>query len=90
MERTHSSRSLKRKESSSSKGGENFKVAVRVRPLIVHEMKDNVNQVSRRCHCSELASDLVHEVHLLAKKDIEIQPGFEPGSSEFRSDALTN
>ena len=26
----------------------------------------------------------------LAKKDIEIQPGFEPGSSEFRSDALTN
>ena len=46
MERTHSSRSVKRKESSSSKGGENFKVAVRVRPLIVHEMKDNVNQVS--------------------------------------------
>ena len=26
----------------------------------------------------------------VAKKDIEIQPGFEPGSSEFRSDALTN
>ena len=23
-------------------------------------------------------------------KNIEIQPGFEPGSSEFRSDALTN
>lgn len=46
MERTHSSRSVKRKEFSSSKGGENFKVAVRVRPLIVHEMKDNVNQVS--------------------------------------------
>ena len=27
---------------------------------------------------------------LMAKEDIEIQPGFEPGSSEFRSDALTN
>ena len=26
----------------------------------------------------------------MVKKDIEIQPGFEPGSSEFRSDALTN
>ena len=63
MEHTHSNRSLKRKESSSSKGSENFKVAVRVRPLIVHEMKDNVNQVSRRCHCGELASDGVHEVH---------------------------
>ena len=25
-----------------------------------------------------------------AKKDIEIQPGFEPESSEFLSDALTN
>ena len=24
------------------------------------------------------------------KKDIEIQPGFRPGSSEFQSDALTN
>ena len=24
------------------------------------------------------------------KKDIEIQPGFKPGSSEFQSDALTN
>ena len=23
------------------------------------------------------------------KKDIEIQPGFKPGSSEFQSDALT-
>ena len=27
---------------------------------------------------------------IVAKKDIEIQPGFEPGSSEFWSDALTN
>ena len=27
---------------------------------------------------------------LMVKKDIEIQPGFEPGSSELRSDALTN
>ena len=26
----------------------------------------------------------------MAKKDNEIQPAFEPGSSEFRSDALTN
>ena len=26
----------------------------------------------------------------MVKKDIEIQPGFEPGSSEFWSDALTN
>ena len=26
----------------------------------------------------------------MAKEAIEIQPGFEPGSSEFRSDALTN
>ena len=26
----------------------------------------------------------------VVQKDIEIQPGFEPGSSEFRSDALTN
>ena len=26
----------------------------------------------------------------LAKNDIEIQPGFEPGFFEFRSDALTN
>ena len=26
----------------------------------------------------------------MAKKDIEIQPGFESGSSEFWSDALTN
>ena len=25
----------------------------------------------------------------MVKKDIEIQPGFEPGSSEFWSDALT-
>ena len=24
------------------------------------------------------------------EKDIEIQPGFEPGSSEFQLDALTN
>ena len=24
------------------------------------------------------------------KKNTEIQPGFEPGSSEFQSDALTN
>ena len=24
------------------------------------------------------------------EKDIEIQPGFKPGSSEFQSDALTN
>ena len=24
----------------------------------------------------------------MAKKDIEIQPGFEPGSSEFQSDAI--
>ena len=28
--------------------------------------------------------------YLMVKKDIEIQPGFEPGSSEYRSDALTN
>ena len=27
---------------------------------------------------------------MFVKKDIDIQPGFEPGSSEFRSDALTN
>ena len=26
----------------------------------------------------------------MAKKDIEIQPGFETGSSEFRSDDLTH
>ena len=26
----------------------------------------------------------------MAKKEIEIQPGFEPGSSELRPDALTN
>ena len=30
------------------------------------------------------------QVFTMAKKDIEIQPGFEPGSSECRSDALTN
>ena len=27
---------------------------------------------------------------MMAKRDIEIQAGFEPGSSEFRSDARTN
>ena len=27
---------------------------------------------------------------IMAKKDVGIQPRFEPGSSEFRSDALTN
>ena len=27
---------------------------------------------------------------IMAKKDMGIQPRFEPGSSEFRSDALTN
>ena len=27
---------------------------------------------------------------MMAKKDIEIQPGLEPGSSEFQLDALTN
>ena len=29
-------------------------------------------------------------VFILVKKDIEIQPGFKPGSSEFQSDAVTN
>ena len=28
--------------------------------------------------------------YLAAKKDIEIQPGFEPGSCEYQSDVLTN
>ena len=31
-----------------------------------------------------------HICECMVKKDIEIQSGFEPGSSEFRSDALTN
>ena len=35
--------------------------------------------------CSTVRRD-----ELQKKKDMEIQPGFEPGSSEFRSDALTN
>ena len=29
-------------------------------------------------------------IAFLVKKDIEIQPGFKPGSSEFQSDVLTN
>ena len=32
----------------------------------------------------------VLQSYLMVKKDIEIQPGSEPGSSECRSDALTN
>ena len=39
------------------------------------------------CSCSIISIPYLVD---LAKKDIEIQPGFEPGSSEFRSDALTN
>ena len=34
--------------------------------------------------------DALLQSYLTLKKDLEIQPGFEPRSSECRSDALTN
>ena len=38
----------------------------------------------------EYSATVTTDCSTMVKKDIEIQPGFEPGSSEFRSDALTN
>jgi len=48
MDRTNSRAALRRKDSSSGKGGENFKVAVRTRPLIDREMKGSTNLVGGR------------------------------------------
>ena len=52
-----------------------------------------VSSDSLICHCIHAILNLKYvftaELFDGEKKDIEIQPGFEPGSSECRSDALT-
>ena len=47
------------------------------------------NKGGATCNNNKIMKDVLQS-YLMVKKDIEIQPRFEPGSSECRSDALTN
>ena len=47
--------------------------------------------ISSVCACCVIYERMFYlQSYLMVKKDIETHPGFEPGSSEFQSDALTN
>ena len=61
---TRTAVATRRKESTSSRGsgGENFRVAVRVRPLIERELKSGAPQVSLRLQGREAVGDAVSKL----------------------------